>query len=255
MTRTITVALDSPPVWISLSGCSYAQGFSFCIGTPQLLFTGEETLPNHQITRITVQMDGTQQSCEGSTCTIPLDPTDENGTTITFWGDSSFGDSTPQYSAIVRVMPVDGYQDGYSIDVISEMWLGKNPPSCSDIWQVLPDPDEENAWLETPQDASDLQRSVSLYYLAASLIRNGLVDASACENGGLETDYTANECGLSMASPQVEYWQNRFDQEILQVARADGVPARLLKNLFIRESQLWPGIYHDVREVGLGQLT
>jgi hypothetical protein len=121
VTRTITVALDSPPVWISLSGCSYAQGFPFCIGSPQLLFTGEETLPNHQITRITVQMDGTQHSCEGSTCAIPLDSTDENGTTITFWGDSSFGDSTPQYSAIVRVMSVDGYQDGYSIDVISEM--------------------------------------------------------------------------------------------------------------------------------------
>ena len=81
------------------------------------------------------------------------------------------------------------------------------------------------------------------------------MDAVACENGGLATDYTANECGLSAASPQVEYWQNRFDQEILQFARADGVPARLLKNLFIRESQLWPGIYHDVQEVGLGQLT
>src|SRR5690606_28765409 len=33
------------------------------------------------------------------------------------------------------------------------------------------------------------------------------------------------------------------------------VPARLLTNLFARESQFWPGVYQAASDVGLGQLT
>jgi len=39
------------------------------------------------------------------------------------------------------------------------------------------------------------------------------------------------------------------------VAKIDDVPAQLLKNIFLRESQLWPGIYNSIKEVGLGHLT
>jgi hypothetical protein len=55
--------------------------------------------------------------------------------------------------------------------------------------------------------------------------------------------------------PQVQEWQNRFDAEIVQVARDTGVPAQLMKNIFSRESQFWPGIYKTYREAGLGQMT
>jgi hypothetical protein len=42
---------------------------------------------------------------------------------------------------------------------------------------------------------------------------------------------------------------------ILKTARETGVPAFLLKNLFARESQFWPGIFQAAGDIGLGQLT
>ena len=175
--------------------------------------------------------------------------------TLTFWGNSSFGDSTEKFSALVRVLPAADPSEGVSIDVISDQWLGTNPPGCSNIWQVFPKSAALPSWLQTPSSAEDLHTDDSLYYLAASLIKNGAVDASACENSGLASDLTANVCGVEAASSRINYWQTQLDQEILKVAKSDDVPARLLKNMFLKESQLWPGIYDDSKEVGLGQLT
>jgi hypothetical protein len=41
----------------------------------------------------------------------------------------------------------------------------------------------------------------------------------------------------------------------LKVSKDTGVPAYLLKNIFERESQFWPGIYQNYKEAGLGQMT
>jgi hypothetical protein len=41
----------------------------------------------------------------------------------------------------------------------------------------------------------------------------------------------------------------------MQASANTGIPARLLKNVFSRESQIWPGIYRTYRETGLGQMT
>jgi hypothetical protein len=81
------------------------------------------------------------------------------------------------------------------------------------------------------------------------------VDASGCVDGGLQAPNVASVCGVEKARPMLEWWQNRFDGQILQVAEESGVPARLLKNVFARESQIWPGIYTTYKEAGLGQLT
>jgi hypothetical protein len=82
-----------------------------------------------------------------------------------------------------------------------------------------------------------------------------VVDASTCEHNGLANNVTANECGLQAAEPKIEYWQNQFDQEILAVSHEDDIPAHLLKNVFLKESQFWPGEYTSANEVGLGQFT
>jgi hypothetical protein len=60
---------------------------------------------------------------------------------------------------------------------------------------------------------------------------------------------------MEKALPKVVEWQNRFDAEILKVAKDTSIPAQLMKNIFGRESQFWPGLYKDINEAGLGQLT
>jgi hypothetical protein len=80
------------------------------------------------------------------------------------------------------------------------------------------------------------------------------VDASSCADGGVLPDGGASACGMETARTAVTDWQNQFDGLILNVAKDSGVPAHLLKNLFAKESQFWPGTSLK-SDVGLGQLT
>lgn len=148
-----------------------------------------------------------------------------------------------------------GDQQLWYVDVISDQWRGTQPASCTETWQVFPDLGGPAPWLLTPQQPGDLYTTVSFYYLAGMLINSGEVDASLCPNEGMETDITANSCGVQAAYEKVVEWQNCFDEEIFITSLDTGVPAQLLKNVFSRESQFWPGIYSTYQEAGLGQLT
>jgi hypothetical protein len=142
------------------------------------------------------------------------------------------------------------------VDVLSSQWRGPQPASCSDVWQVFPELEGPAPWLTTPPDESGLASDLSYYYLAGMLIKNGMVQAPDCPNGGLQADNTiATRCGVDAAMPKIIEWQNTFDSEILEVSQETGVPAQLLKNVFSRESQFWPGIYLKFEEAGLGQMT
>jgi hypothetical protein len=110
-------------------------------------------------------------------------------------------------------------------------------------------------WLTTPNQSEELSSDIPYTYLAANLILQGAVDASSCSDGGLDANGGVNQCGLEKSRSTVNEWQNQFDELILSTALETGVPARLLKNLFARESQFWPGIYRVEGDVGLGQLT
>jgi hypothetical protein len=253
--RTVYVKLSPPTVWLSLRGCSYSGIDRYCQGKPVLVFSGEESLPNEKIIKITGKIGDQSFACNGARCAIGLDVTKAEGEKITFQAESSFGDKSIVFSAFAKVIPVEGVEKAYTVDIVSNQWLGRNPPSCSDIWQVFPESNDLPTWLKTPDNPIELKSSKTLYSLAAALIKNGLVDASACENGGLDDSSMATECGVRAARPVIQYWQNQFDQEIITVAKMDGVPANLMKNVFMRESQLWPGVYESVEEVGLGHLT
>jgi len=128
---------------------------------------------------------------------------------------------------------------------------------CAAIWEMVPDYTRLPNYLTTPDRPEQIYSKVSLYFLAAMLIRNKAVDASECENGGISANnmWVANNCGLAKAYPAVIEWQNRFNQVILNIARETGVPAQLMKNIFSRESQFWPGIFTTLEEAGFGQLT
>ncbi len=292
--KEMIVDLPAPQVWLNITGCTFEDGNNLCRGTPMLTLTGEELLPNEKIIRVEGALEGTEFSCTSSECTIPLGITDERGAKLTFWGNSSYGDSTEVFEALIRVVAAENKTEpttsepvtteeptvtgvptntedstpimepgetqepsltAYYVDVISSQWKGEEISSCATIWGAFPDVQGPPHWLDTPQDASGLNSSLPVYYLSAMLIRNGTVDASDCPSGGLESLQTANLCGVEKASEAATAWQNQFNDDILSVSTSTGIPGQLLKNLFYRESQLWPGIYKDVNEVGLGQLT
>lgn len=262
--KKITVKLPSPEVWITVENCDFVEGENRCMGIPTLVLTGEEKLPNENIIRIQGTLGGKMFSCAGNRCELPLTPTGRQGIPLTFWGDSSYGDSTEQYTTRVRVIPWGDFANvdensadppSYYIDMLSSQWKNHTASSCSAIWQSFTDVQGPPAWLDTPEDPSGLNSSMDLYFLSAMLIQNGVVDAGECPAGGLETSTTANECGVEKAGAAATEWQNQFDEQIFQVSQDSGIPAQLIKNVFARESQLWPGIYQNATEVGLGQLT
>ncbi len=262
--RNVEVVLPQPKIWISLADCDPAPTINRCTNLPSLLLSGEEQLPNENIIRIQGTLAGDAFSCPGDTCILPLRPTGTQGVILEFWGDSSFGDATEHYQAIVRVTALGDFMapDGektdiqqWNIDVISSQWRGGNLASCSDGWQILPDVGGPPAWLNTPVNLQDMLSTRSYYYLAGRLISTGQVNAGSCPDGGLIASQVANQCGLEKALPLVVDWQNSFDTEILKVSKDTGVPAQLMKNIFGRESQFWPGLYKDINEAGLGQLT
>ena len=263
--RDVVVTLPKPAVYLTISGCNEEPYLNRCSSVPNIVLTGEEQLPNEQVIRIQGTLDGVPFSCAGETCTLPLNPTGSQGSTLEFWGDSSFGDSSDRYTAMIRVQPwgdfmapegnkFSGSQLWY-VDIISSQWRGGNTPSCSETWSVFPEIGGPPAWLSTSADLASLESSTNYYYLAGLLISKGAVDASTCPGGGLSDENTANQCGLEAALPLVNDWQNQFDESILAVSNDTGIPAQLLKNIFSRESQFWPGTYDTYKEAGLGHLT
>jgi hypothetical protein len=262
--REIEVKLAVPTAWLTLSGCEPTYPENRCTTLPKLLITGEEPLPNEMIISVQGLINGEAFSCRGGVCEIPLPPTGTNGIPLEFWVDSSYGDSSENYTAQIRVIPWGDFMDpegdfsdqpAWYVDVISSQWRGSPLASCSQVWMSFPDVGGPAVWLLTPETTDELQSTISYYYLAGSLIERGQVDVQACPNGGLITSGLASQCGLEKAMPQVLVWQNQFDAEILRVATETGVPAQLMKNIFGRESQFWPGIFKTLEEAGLGQMT
>ena len=262
--REIPVELPPPTVWVTVTGYVLPGTTNKWEGEPRLLLVGEEKLANERIIRISGDYAGTPFSCEGSECSLPLWRTGSQGFKLTFWAESSFGDKTDEYTALIRVlpwadMPADApgspSRSGVYVDIISSQWQAQEASTCAAIWQSFPSVNGPPAWLKSPADSTGLSTSLPLHFLAAQLIQNGVVDAMVCPNGGLEYFQAANQCGIEVARKEVNKWQNQFDEEIMLTSAETGIPALLLKNVFARESQLWPGIYRSVEEVGLGQLT
>jgi len=262
--RDVIVKLPMPKVWLNVTDCNPDPVQNRCTTVPSLVFEGEEPLPNEMVIRIQGTINGEPFSCPSDRCALPLSPTGAQGTAIEFWADSSFGDSSPHYSGLVRLVPwgdfmnpdakANGQQLWY-LDVLSEQWRGETLASCADTWQVFPEVGGPPAWLSTPLELQDLASTKAYYFLAAMLIRNNDVDVSMCDDGGLQTDLIASTCGVQAAQAEMVVWQNQFDQEIITAAGETGIPAQLMKNIFSRESQIWPALYQTYKEAGLGQLT
>lgn len=257
--REMAVALPPPVVWLSLEDCTEvtSAGTNVCEYAPKIVLTGEEPLPNEYILSIEGTLDGEPFSCD-PICKLRLQPTGPEGAALNFWAWSSYGDSSELFSAQVRVTQVDlGNPDAPSwyVDVLSSQWQGTRLATCAETWQSFPPVGGPPDWLSTPRDSAGLNSDIPYAYLSANLILQGVVDASFCPDGGIDPAGAANTCGLEAARPAVDEWQDQFDTLILNTAHETGVPAQLLKNLFARESQFWPGIFKASPDAGLGQLT
>lgn len=254
-----TIPIELPPaeVYISLTGCNPTYPDNFCPTIPSLSLTAKEPLPNESITALHVNLNGLIYDCPGDVCELPLTSTPLTGMPVEFWADSSFGDSSPHFTAQVRVIDsgVSAGGSGWYIDVLSPQWIGAPIASCAQIWQSFPPIGGPPTWLTTPESAALMETDIPYNYLAGRLIAQGLVDSSSCPGNGLLPNGYADTCGLELAGPLVQKWQNQFDERIIEVANTSGVPAQLMKNLFAQESQFWPGAFKDPNEFGLGQLT
>ena len=263
-TKEVQVKLPAMEVFVSVSGCNQQSPQRYCTALPYLRLQAVEPLPNEQVIQILGNINGQPFSCPGAACDLPLTPTGMQGITVNFWAESSYGDASEVFTAQVRVIPWGNFADPdapspdkpmYYVDVLSSQWQGETLSACSSIWQAFQPVDGPPAWLSTPKLEENLVSKTGYYLLAGSLIQQGLVDAKACPNAGLEGNGAANACGMEAARPVVEDWQNQFDSEIIRVAEDTGIPAQMMKNIFGRESQFWPGIYNNVQEAGLGHLS
>ena len=256
--KDISTKLAAPVVQVSLENCSpvYTSSTNICETDPILVLTGLEPLSDYTITGIEGLYENQPFNC-GPTCRLRLPSTDEDGFTLQFWAYSSYGDSSEIFTALVRTAQSnEGNPDQsfWYVDVLSDQWAGVPLASCVRDWGVLPPIGGPPEWLSTPTESETLGTDVPYSYLAANLIRQGVVDASFCADGGVLPDGGASACGMELARTAVTDWQNQFDGLILNVAKDSGVPANLLKNLFAKESQFWPGASIK-SDVGLGQLT
>ncbi len=262
--REIEVELMPPEVLLDIADCDPQPPENRCETLPKLHLSGVEPLPNETIINIQGYIGDEPFSCKGSECVVPLPATGIGGVQVSFWADSSFGDSSEIFTALVRVVPWGDFvapdgekedQPQWYVDILSRQYLGRIESTCSHIWSSFPPVGGPPAWLSSPDHPDALVSDQPFYYLAGSLIRQGLVDVSECYDGGLQPSGIANQCGLEAARDLVNEWQNQFDSEIIRVAMDTGIPSQLMKNIFSQESQFWPGFSASYKEAGLGHLS
>jgi len=259
--KEVVTQLAPATAWISLEGCKPVMNkwTNICETVPTLVITGREPLPNERIVRVEGTYNGKPFTCDGSdSCRLVAPGTGLEGVPVEFWVYSSYGDSSLLFNAQVRVSKVDeGNPDQlyWYVDVLSSQWLGQPVATCADWWGSFPPVGGPPNWLATPTESGDLGSEIPYNFLAANLIQQGVVVASACPDGGSVPGGGVNQCGLEKARDAVSDWQNQFDELILSTAKESRVSARLLKNLFARESQFWPGQFQALDDAGLGQLT
>ncbi|MCZ2128350.1 MAG: hypothetical protein LC099_11335 [Anaerolineales bacterium] len=259
--KEIAVQLPAASARISIEGCEavFSVATNICERKPTLVISGVEPLPNETIVKIEGTYGGQSFSCkDANVCKFKIPVTDDDGADVRFWAYSSYGDSSVAYDAKVRVKKIDaGDPDQlyWYVDVLSSQWAGEVRATCSETWGVFPPVGGAPEWLSSSVDSAELSSDIPYAYLAANLILQGIVDASACPDGGLSEGSVANQCGLEKSRDAVTEWQNQFDGLILETSQSVNVPSRLLKNLFARESQFWPGVFRSSNDIGLGQLT
>lgn len=259
--REVVVELPPASASLTLEGCTQSNYETVCALMPKLQIIGLEPLPDYVIGQIHYEIidsprlnTGGEQVCQGAVCEVPLSLTSLAGEGISFWADSTYGDSSEHYEVMYRIKP-NG--DGrWQVDVLSSQMADGRRQAMSLEWEAFPPLGENPRWLSYPADAGALASSQPYQYLGGQLIQSWEAQASACTDGGLLASGYASQCGLEAVMDRVIEWQNQFDQTIYDVANRYDLSPQLLKNVIAQESQFWPGWYEvSPLEYGLARLT
>jgi hypothetical protein len=200
------------------------------------------------VTSIGGLVNSQQFVCQGNSCVLYLD----GSSNLIFRAYTDKGTSSDDVIATVNVAPDPA---GYMVTITSINQYTTFTNVCSNVWGAY---DEGNVtWDDFVQFPYELNTKKTLHTLATQLILKGIVDASDCPAGGLNSSLDwPTACGLEKATPKMIEWQNQYDDYIWLASKDYGVPPKILKTLFEIESQFWPGnsrFYVD--EYGLGQLN
>jgi hypothetical protein len=175
--REVVVDLPEAAVWLTLQGCTPAPPGNFCPSLPSLLLTGEEPLPNEQITSIDGTFNGVPFHCDSDTCALPLQVTPLVGLPLEFWANSSYGDSSQRFTAQIRVIETGVAAapggSGWYVDVLSSQWLGGQIAGCAQSWQSFLD------WWTGPL-AFNAGRSGAAGIWGSPLLPGGAFDRPGC---------------------------------------------------------------------------
>ena len=248
---TYVEIVELPGINIDLAPYNCAPG-QWCETRPLLEVQATEPLEDFKIQRVHIRVGEQEKTYSGDTAIFNLPLTDEQGSWLEYWAESSYGDRSERVRVRYRSRVSD---DGatFHFDLLDAAWRNVLP-SATLLWKVFPPSEGMPSVLVQPESPVQLYTTDPYFYLAGYLIQSGQVDASSCSDGGLLLNGAASSCGSDMALAQVIDWQNRYNAQILQAAQKHNIPAMLLKRVIAQESQFM-GETNQPYEKGLGYMT
>ncbi len=217
------------------------------VKSPYIILTGFASSSDEPIPLILRgRYDVDEFQCDESPCALEISRSGR----VVFYAQTPAGKRSKELTAEIEVRQVS---DGYRVRVLTQGNFTFFQDRCNAVWQI--DPSNLPYWATFPQDPAELNTRKDLFNLSANLMRNQIVDTSACPNGGWLGN-GPNACALELLRPELQQWQNQYDLSIWLAGRENGIPPVLLKTLIEVESQFWPITQRQfLDELGLAQIN
>lgn len=225
-----------------------------CQKQPIIIFTASK--PKKQREPFWVTIDEAVYPCHGS-CSLEINSASEKtGSWISVQAESSTGIQTVRrfFFRLKRLgtLPPSFFFEWFEGDRY------QTEPYGAEVWGISPTGLEaaliDGSIFDAMVPISAIWSKYQLHGLCAELIYRGRVRAMSCPGFGLANQTAVNDCGLLTCRDAVIHEQNRMNPAIMQAAERFRIPPKILKNLFLAETQFTRHQGQD-GEFGLGHLT